>query len=239
MWIVAVHKWNTKTDMQLLSSFCHVNSPDISMHVNKNFNTLLKAGSLMITFFLMDPPPPPPPDLIPSVRLKPWEKKDSMKPVTQLDNFTSVWLSGGSLMRPCSSGPLNPLGCAVNKFRKSWGLWTFLIAILSVHAETKTWKRIADRLSNELLSRSLSCVSDESQFLLQQVDHAIEETPVTSKLPFDVLSGSCPFWRAREWAAWPAMSALKAFGRAQPCRLVVGKLTKRQISSQHSLAFRD
>ena len=67
-------------------------------------------------------------------------------------------------------------------------------------------------LSNELPSRSLSCVSDESQFLLQQVDHAIEETPVTSKLPFDVLSGSCPFWRALVWAAWPAMSALKAFG---------------------------
>ena len=46
--------------MQLLSLFCHINSPGISMHMNKNFNALLKAGSLMISFFLMDPTEPPP-----------------------------------------------------------------------------------------------------------------------------------------------------------------------------------
>ena len=30
------------------------------MHMNKNFNALLKAGSLIISFFLMDPTGPPP-----------------------------------------------------------------------------------------------------------------------------------------------------------------------------------
>ena len=140
IWIVAVHKWNTKTNMQLLSLFCHINSPDISMHMNKNFNALLKAGSLIISFFLMDRPRPP---SICSFDHEA-EKKESMKPVTHLDNFSWFWLSGGRLVWPCSSGLLNPLGCAVNKFRKSWGLWTFLIAILSIHAASKTWKRIAD-----------------------------------------------------------------------------------------------
>ena len=104
----SVHKWNTKTDMRLLSLCCHINSPDTSMHMYINFNTLLKAGSLMISFFLMDPL-----DLLPSVRLKPWEKRESMKPVAQLDDFTWFWLSGGSLAWPCSSGLLNASGCAV------------------------------------------------------------------------------------------------------------------------------
>ena len=78
----SVHKWNTKTDMLLLSLFCHINNPDTSMHMYINFNTLLKAGSLMISFVLMDPP-----DLLPSVNLKPWEK-ENMKPVAQLNDFT-------------------------------------------------------------------------------------------------------------------------------------------------------
>ena len=38
---------------------CHINSPDTSMHMFINFNTLLEAGSLMISFFLMDPRGPP------------------------------------------------------------------------------------------------------------------------------------------------------------------------------------
>ena len=44
----SVRKWNIKTDVRLLSLFCHINSPDTSMHMYINFNTLLKAGSLTL-----------------------------------------------------------------------------------------------------------------------------------------------------------------------------------------------
>ena len=215
------------------------------MHMYINFNTLLKAGSLMISFFLMDPL-----DLLPSVRLKPWEKRESRKPVAQLDDFTWFWLSGGSLAWPCSSGRdlLNPSGCAVKNsegvevcghssspFSQSVQgpkLGRGSLTGFPMNSFPEAWA--VSPMNPNFFSSSKSI----TQLKRRQSLRGCRST----SFPF----GSCPFWslRAREWAAWPAMTALiKAIGRATlpSCGREVSTrvLTKRRNSSQHSLAFRD
>ena len=80
-------------------------------------------------------------------------------------NSTTLLDSDWAVAAWCGhSAPVCCIQQASSVQSKPWGLWTFLIATLdlSIRAGTKTWKRIVDRLSNEVLSRSLSCTSDES-----------------------------------------------------------------------------
>ena len=165
--------------MRLLSLFCLINSPDISMHMYINFNTLLKAGSLMISFFLMDPRRSP---SICSLEAMGEEGEYEACIWTRRLDIDQFWLSGGSLAWPCSSGLFNPSGCAINKFRKSWGLWTFLIAILSIHAGTKTWKRIADRLKFPMNSFPEDWAVPPMNPNFFSSSKSITETPTTSRL---------------------------------------------------------
>ena len=219
----------------------HINSPNISANAYVHKLQHSAQSRLLNDLFLLHGSRGPP--SICSLEAMGEEGEYEACYSTRRLDVDRFWLSGGSLALPCSSGLFNPSGCAVNKFRKSWGLWTFLIAILSIRARTKTWKRIADRLSNELLSRSLSCASDESQFLfLQQVDLTIEETPATLRLPFNVLSlRQLSFLKSAWMSGLTCHSALKAVGRAAmpSCGREVSTrvLPKRRNSSQHSLAF--
>ena len=173
--------------MRLLSLFCHINSPDISIHMYMNFNTLLEAGSLIFFFFLMDPRGPS------SIcSLEAMEEEGEYEACRSTRRLYLILIERWRLG---ACGHAAPVCCIQQdvqdvQSKKSLEVCGHFSSPLSQSVQGPNLGRgLLTGFPNELLSQSLSCTSDESQFLfLQEVDHAIEETPATSRLPFDVLS---------------------------------------------------
>ena len=113
---------------------------------------------------------------------------------------------------PCSSGLLSLSECAVKKIQNE------LRSVDIPHCHSlnpcgyQTLEEDRWQPFNELLSRSLSCSSDESQFFSSStsITQLGRRQSVRGCRSTSFRLGSCRFRRAREWAAWPAMSALKA-----------------------------
>ena len=238
IWIVAVHKWNTKTDMWLLLLFCHIKCPDTSMHMYINFNTLHEAGFLMISFFLMDPRGPP---SICSLEAT-GEEGDYEACLSTRRLYLILierWQLGVAMqLRSVASNRM----CSQKKSLEVCGHFSSPLSP-SVQGRPKLGRGLLTGFPINSFQEVWAVPSMNPDFFSSSKWTTKRRQPLRSCRSTSFRLGSCPFWRAREWAAWPAMSALKAFGRAATpsCGREVSArvLTKRRNSSQHSLAFRD